>query len=226
MWQTPLIARNENSNVRSSKTCIHLNSLSKLKPQKPRCPLSHVQQASHNEDVTMFKDRGTDRRLKVCSPPSAMVTYLYVWLFVRGLSSHSRAFHSNWDITIAGKGLQILTYARHSWQLSSEGSLACHTYCDTGHPFIWSSPRIRDTHTYCRVFGSRAVTTCFNDLCMSRLGFKNPTFHLRGISFWVKHSRLGYTYVQTNYKPAGNTWTYYVKRWLLYIWEWTWPLLA
>ena len=24
----------------------------------------------------------------------------------------------------------------HSWPLSSEGSLACHTYCDTGHPFI------------------------------------------------------------------------------------------
>ena len=28
------------------------------------------------------------------------------------------------------------SYARHSWPLSSEGSLACHTYCDTGHPFI------------------------------------------------------------------------------------------
>ena len=23
-----------------------------------------------------------------------------------------------------------------SWPLTSEGSLACHTYCDTGHPFI------------------------------------------------------------------------------------------
>ena len=29
-----------------------------------------------------------------------------------------------------------LTYARHSWLLSWEGSLGCHTYCDTGHPFI------------------------------------------------------------------------------------------
>ena len=38
---------------------------------------------------------------------------------------------------ITGEGLQILTnYARHSWPLSSEGSLACHIYCDTGHPFI------------------------------------------------------------------------------------------
>ena len=29
-----------------------------------------------------------------------------------------------------------LTYAGHSWPLSSEGSLACHTFCDKGHPFI------------------------------------------------------------------------------------------
>ena len=29
-----------------------------------------------------------------------------------------------------------LTCTRHSWPLSSEGSLACHTFCDTGHPFI------------------------------------------------------------------------------------------
>ena len=43
--------------------------------------------------------------------------------------------------------LQILTYARHSRPLSSEGSLACQTYCDKGHPFImvisedpWVSP--------------------------------------------------------------------------------------
>ena len=51
-------------------------------------------------------------------------------------SSHSRIFHSYGDVTIAGEGLQILIYARHSWPLSSEGSLACHIYCDTGHLFI------------------------------------------------------------------------------------------
>ena len=51
-------------------------------------------------------------------------------------SFHSRIFHSNADVTIAGKWLQIFTYARHSWPLSSEVSLACHTYCDTVHSFI------------------------------------------------------------------------------------------
>ena len=29
-----------------------------------------------------------------------------------------------------------LTYTWHSWPLSSEGSLACHIYCDKGGPFI------------------------------------------------------------------------------------------
>ena len=36
------------------------------------------------------------------------------------------------------------------------------------------------THTYCRAFGSEAVTTCFYDLCLSRLGLELLTFRLRG----------------------------------------------
>ena len=57
--------------------------------------------------------------------------YLFVCLgFIVPLEN----FHSYGDVIISGEGLQILTYARHSRPLSSEGSLACHTYC--GHPFI------------------------------------------------------------------------------------------
>ena len=37
---------------------------------------------------------------------------------------------------MTGERLQILSYARHFWPFSSEGSSACHTYRDTGHPFI------------------------------------------------------------------------------------------
>ena len=59
-----------------------------------------------------------------------------VCLFCLGLSFHSIIFHSFGDLTIAGEGLLILTFARHVWPLSSEGSLACPIYCDTGHPFI------------------------------------------------------------------------------------------
>ena len=36
--------------------------------------------------------------------------------------------------------LQILTYTRHSWLLSSDCFLAYHTLCHKGHPFIMLSP--------------------------------------------------------------------------------------
>ena len=75
------------------------------------------------------------------------VPFWNICLFVWSLSSHSRIFHSFGDVTVTGKGLKILTYAWHLWLLSSEGSLAYDTYCDTEHPFIIASPRIRDTHT-------------------------------------------------------------------------------
>ena len=77
-----------------------------------------------------------------------------ICLFVWGFYSHSGIFHSYGDVTIADQGIQMFTYARHSWPLRSEGSLACPTYCDTGHPFI----RTRDTHTCCPAFGSEDVT--------------------------------------------------------------------
>ena len=104
-----------------------------------------------------------------------MVVCLFVW----GFSSHSRIFHSHGDVTIAGEGLQILTYARHSWSLSNESSLACHNYCDMGHPFIMViSEDPRNTHTYCGAFVSGVVTTCFFDSCLSRLGCSSVVWPL------------------------------------------------
>ena len=47
-----------------------------------------------------------------------------------------QSFFSSSKLRNTGEGLQILTYARHSWSLSSEGSLACHTECYTGQLFI------------------------------------------------------------------------------------------
>ena len=63
-------------------------------------------------------------------------------------------FNSYGDVIIAGEVLQILTYARHSWPLSSEGSLACHTYCDTGHPFIMVTFTALYDHTKCCILCS------------------------------------------------------------------------
>ena len=40
----------------------------------------------------------------------------------------TREFFTHVETSPDGEGLQILTCTRHSWSLSSEGSLACHTY--------------------------------------------------------------------------------------------------
>ena len=92
--------------------------------------------------------------------------FVFVFLFLWSLSSHSRIFHSYGDINIAGEGLQTLIYARHSWPLSSEGSLTSHNFCDMGLPFIMT----RNTYTCCRAFGNGVVTTRFYDSGLSRPG--------------------------------------------------------
>ena len=73
----------------------------------------------------------------------------------------------------------MLTYAWHSWPLSSKGSLACDTYCDTGHhdhlpglvPLTPIALRL-----------PMELSTCFYDLGLSRLRFEYPTFRLRADS--------------------------------------------
>ena len=94
------------------------------------------------------------------------VTFVF---FLWGFTSHSIIFQSYGDVTITGEGLQILTYARHSLPLSFEGSLACHTYCNMGHPF---------THACCRAFGSGAVTTCFYELHRKKSTYVKYVFHI------------------------------------------------
>ena len=56
-------------------------------------------------------------------------------MLVWGFSSYSKNFHSYGIVTISGEGQQILTYARHLWSLSSEGSLQCQGISVyNGHP--------------------------------------------------------------------------------------------
>ena len=101
-------------------------------------------------------------------------------LFVWGFSSQSRIFLSYGDVTIAGEGLHILTSVRHSWLFSSDGSLACYTYLDTGHPFISEDP----LHSH--LLPSVWLWSChfkFYALRLSRLGFEHLTLRLRDEHF-------------------------------------------
>ena len=64
--------------------------------------------------------------------------------------------------------------ANEQWEFFSVPYLLWH-----GASVYIGHPRIRDTHIYCRAFNSAAVTTCFYDLGLSRLGFGHPTLRLR-----------------------------------------------
>ena len=59
----------------------------------------------------------------------SILLLFYQWFFgfcLFGVLSHSRIFHSYGDVTIDGEGLQIFTYALHSWPSSREPSLLWH----------------------------------------------------------------------------------------------------
>ena len=64
--------------------------------------------------------------------------------------------------------------------MSSEGYLACHTYCYTGHQYTIVISADSDTHTFCRAFSSGSVITCINHIGLSQLRFENPIFRIRG----------------------------------------------
>ena len=102
------------------------------------------------------------------------------------LESTQEIFTHIGDVTSTTEGLQILTYARHSFPWSNEGSLACYTHCDTGYPYIMiiSDDPLNpmNNHIYCQAFNSGVVTSRFYDLDLSQLGFEHPAFRLWGQS--------------------------------------------
>jgi hypothetical protein len=72
--------------------------------------------------------------------PSILTDLIFVCLFVYSRTSNLSAI---WRLSpLPVTGLQILAYARRR-----EGSLSCHTYCDTGPRFIRSRPKNRSWRT-------------------------------------------------------------------------------
>jgi hypothetical protein len=61
----------------------------------------------------------------------------FVCLFVCLIESHEQFFSYLATVTITGDEAANLALTAYS----SEGSCTCHTYCDTGHPFLMSYPK-------------------------------------------------------------------------------------
>ena len=92
------------------------------------------------------------------------------WLF----STHmmiSRRHHYQWRAANFDHYPELM--AIQQW-----GFLACQPNVTWDICLQWLSPRICDTHTCCQALSSGAVTTCFNKLSLSQLGFKHPAIQL------------------------------------------------
>ena len=61
------------------------------------------------------------------------------------------------------------------WPFSPENSLAYHTYCDTGHPFIMI---ITEDKWHSHLMPSVQQWGVINDLGLSRLGIEHPAFRI------------------------------------------------
>ena len=93
--------------------------------------------------------------------------FVFVGLFVclEFIVPLENFFYSYVDVTITGEGLQSLTYAQHSWPLSSEVSFFATPTVTRDICLKWSYQRTRNTHTYCQAFsrGVVTITSCFYD---------------------------------------------------------------
>ena len=75
-------------------------------------------------------------RLQYPCVDTATCTWLVVGL-LDGVYRPTREFFTHMETSpLPVKRCKFLTYARHLWPLSNEGSLMCHIHCDTGLPFI------------------------------------------------------------------------------------------
>ena len=117
---------------------------------------------------------------------------VYFGLVFGVLSFNSINFHLFGDLTITGEGLQILTYARHSWLLSSESFFSVsHLLCHgesvyNGHR---RGPVTRTPITERLAVELPIIFFC--DLGLSRLIFEHLIFCFRGQRSNRLHHRRG-----------------------------------
>ena len=133
---------------------------------------------------------------------------MFVCLFVLLVN-----FSLIWRVTITDEGLQILPYTWHSWKLSSGGSLTCHTYTDTGQPFImFISEDI--THTYIAEHLAVELHVLTTSVCTDQ-GFNLDLRRIQGERSTTKSPRLSLLSRLTIWKTSNKFW----KLTDFYIWK-------
>ena len=100
-------------------------------------------------------------------------------------------------------GLQNLTYTRLSWPLSSEGSLVCHTYCDTGHPLRMVFSEESDTPSLWSALQSSCHCT-FKRLWSVAAGNRTPISGMQGEQSTTEPPRRFFPLVKIRRKKMNH----------------------
>ena len=87
-------------------------------------------------------------RKEVTFNTTVKLTMCYIVCLFGGFRSTREFFTHMKTSPLPVRESKILTYTRHKWPLSSEGSLAYHTYCDTRHLFTMVINYSKMEHCY------------------------------------------------------------------------------
>ena len=99
--------------------------------------LNHRYRYSNILSAMLYRTLCIVRVILVLALPSSWIQHLSD-LFFGCFLCPTREFFTHMETSpLPVKGCKFWqVYARHLWPLSSEDSLPCHIYCDTGHPLI------------------------------------------------------------------------------------------
>ena len=117
---------------------------------------------------------------------------LFVCLFVWGFRSIWEFFTNLETSPLPVKGCKLWHYDYNSTLAIEQWWRGFKRASPTVSRYIrlkWSSLRNHDIYTCCWAFSSGAVTTCYNDIGLSRPGFEHTTFQMREKRIkWEEHT--------------------------------------
>ena len=122
-------------------------------------------------------------------------SWFFVCLFVCGFTSHSRILHSYGHKHYSGRASNIDLYSAFSSIEQWVGSLPCHTYCDTFYAFIMVILEDPEHSHLFQMIETGTVTTCVNDLSLSRLSFKSRSLTVKAMALPLSHRGGSFVYL-------------------------------
>lgn len=112
--------------------------------------------------------------------------------------------------------LQVNIYARYSWTLNFEDSLASHSYCDTSSDFKVTPEDLWHSHLLPSIWQWNSQCYLFYDFGLSGQGFEHLTFCMWGKCYNPMHHHGGFGFLLWHFIPQCNNSYPIVANWMPY----------